>query len=43
MVEDHYNRATQANVAAKFGSSLEKSRAEHRILAGRAFGWEEAD
>ncbi len=41
MVEQHYNRATQANVAAKFGSSLEKSRAEHRILAGRAFGWEE--
>ena len=43
MVEEHYNRATQANVAAKFGSSLDKSRAEHRILAGRAFGWEEDD
>jgi site-specific recombinase XerD len=40
MVEQHYNRATQADVAEKFGTSLGKSRAEHRGLAGRAFGWE---
>ncbi len=40
MVEQHYNRATQADVAEKFGTSLDKSRAEHRGLAGRAFGWE---
>jgi site-specific recombinase XerD len=40
MVEQHYNRASQADVAANFGATLGEARAEHRILAGRAFGWE---
>lgn len=43
MVEQHYNRASQAEVAAKFGASLEESRAQHRILARRGFGWDETD
>ena len=40
MVEQHYNRASQADVAAQFGATLEEARAKHRILASRAFGWE---
>ena len=40
MVEQHYNRATQADVGGKFGTALIESRTEHRDLAGRAFGWE---
>jgi len=43
MVEQHYNRASQADVAAKFGASLAESRAQHRILARRGFGWDETD
>jgi hypothetical protein len=37
MVEQHYNRATQADVAAKFHRSLGKTRAGGRGIAQRAF------
>jgi site-specific recombinase XerD len=37
MVEQHYNRATQADVAAKFHRSLGKTRAGARGIAQRAF------
>ncbi|HEY2133815.1 MAG TPA: hypothetical protein VGH36_12715 [Acetobacteraceae bacterium] len=37
MVEQHYNRATQADVASKFHRSLGKARAERRSVARREF------
>ena len=38
MVEQHYNRATQADAANKFNASLSKTRAEFRSVARREFG-----
>ena len=38
MVEQHYNRATQANVAQKFLQSLGKTRADRNSVASREFG-----
>lgn len=37
MVEQHYNRATQADVAHKFQRSLGKTRASRRLVAQREF------
>jgi len=37
MVEDHYNRATQADVAHRFQASLAKERARLQSLARREF------
>jgi hypothetical protein len=37
MVEQHYNRATQADVASRFQGTLGKTRAERRFVAQREF------
>ena len=41
MVEQHYNRANQADVAIKFHGNLSKTRTERRSVARREFGPDE--